>query len=104
MPAGGAAAAGARTSVAGPVVGSLIGLGLVGVLAFYAWRQRDVLAAQLRLLVGGGRPPIVNNDELLASAYENVGAGGGGGGGGGGGANAGAGGGYGGGGDLYASL
>jgi hypothetical protein len=69
-----AAAASSAASAAGPVVGSLFGLGLVAGLGFFAWRQRDALKAQWQQIVGG-RPPIVSNDELLASAYES-GAGG----------------------------
>jgi hypothetical protein len=59
------------------VVGSLFGLGLVGALAFFAWREKDALAARWSALVGGRRPPIVTDDELLASAYDTVGAAGG---------------------------
>jgi len=69
-----ASSAASAASAAGPVVGSLVGLGLVAGLGFLAWRQRDALKAQWKQFVGG-RPPIVSNDELLASAYES-GAGG----------------------------
>jgi len=99
-----AAASAAAASPAGPVVGGIVGLLAVSALGFFAWRQRDALAAVFR---GSSRRPIVHDDDLLASAYESSGgnaAGGassfamssfGGRGRGGGGASAG---------DLYASL
>ena len=64
-------ASSAPPSIAGPVVGSLFGLGLVAGGAFLAFRNRTALAARWAELSGAQRSkPMLAGEEMIAMAYE----------------------------------